>query len=877
MKKKVILFLTATIAFSTFLIMLFFGIYSNYQIKHFLSIHKKQVQLNIDHNFKIFDRLLYNIERKMILEMDDEITAIADELQKYPHLQNLSAAELKQIAVKHQADEIYLVGKDGIVFNTSFAPDMNFNLFTIGKDFADFLKSIYRKGKIFHQRIGISNKTGIMNMYLYYSPPRSDYIIETSVRVKKYLVSHHSQEFYDLIFHDLFKDSASNTKLLSQSKLDIVRMSDVSCWSFLHEGKKVNISPQLRAKIEQKKLFWKKKGTVYTLYYLPKIKKFGFSFLRDLIVIISYDFSPLFSYFKNVLLIFILAAIITVVFSVILSNTLFRMIFFKRMLKLKTGLKSIEEGNYDVVLQVNGNDELSEIANDINVMRERIKNRENEIRKREEFNYALFEFNPIETVIVDKNGKILMYNLAVRQNRKKHPQIGAVMYKDFAALHKIDMFAEMSDCIKTGNTKVFTNAIYDKKRNFYITIAGFSEGAIITSREITEQILNRKRIEFLNETLKAIRNVNQLITKIDNDEELIKRVCDSLIQTQAYLSSWIIIFDERGNIRNSVSAGIEKGFSGFSEQIKKRNIFYCCKKALEQPAPVIIEKCQDCNECQNCPLYNIFKERGILTIRLENEDKIYGLFSVSVLPENINNEENISLFQEVAGDISFALKKLELEETKVKNMKAIESSLAENEILLKEVHHRVKNNMQLIISLFRLQMKSLSDDNVREVFRDSLNRVYSMALIHEKLYRSDNMADVDFSDYIQGLTRNLFLSYGVSARVRLVLDIEEVNLNINTAIPLGLIVNEMISNSLKYAFPDGEKGTIKIILKKRNDSEFILSVSDEGIGFPENLDIENIESMGMQLIQTLSKQLRAKLEIINDGGVKYVLHFTTKI
>ncbi|RLC50056.1 MAG: hypothetical protein DRZ79_05005, partial [Candidatus Cloacimonadota bacterium] len=190
MKKKAILFFSFAIIFNTILILLFNGYYSQKRLQKFLEIRKEEFQIEIENDFKIFDLLLHNIEQKMVSVMDKEIMEIYSDLKKKPDMFRLSPQELKKIALKHHVDEIYLINKEGTIVNTSFLPDMEFNLFSVEEDFANFLKSIYGKGKIFHQRIAISNKTGILNMYAYYSPPQSDYILEISVRVRNFVKKH---------------------------------------------------------------------------------------------------------------------------------------------------------------------------------------------------------------------------------------------------------------------------------------------------------------------------------------------------------------------------------------------------------------------------------------------------------------------------------------------------------------------------------------------------------------------------------------------------------------------------------------------------------------------------------------------------------------
>jgi PAS domain S-box-containing protein len=204
----------------------------------------------------------------------------------------------------------------------------------------------------------------------------------------------------------------------------------------------------------------------------------------------------------------------------------------------------------------------------------------------------------------------------------------------------------------------------------------------------------------------------------------------------------------------------------------------------------------------------------------------------------------------------------------------IRASLEEKEVMLKEIHHRVKNNLQVISSLLKLQAGYISDDRSLEVFKESQNRVRAMALIHEKLYQSEDLAKTDFAEYIRSLVTDLFRSYTVNSRtVYLDLDVDEVRLTIDTAIPCGLIINELISNSLKYAFPEERSGRIGIHLHAGPENRYMLIVQDNGIGFPIHLDFRSTKSLGLQLVCNLTKQLQGKIDLDRNQGSRFTITF----
>jgi len=200
----------------------------------------------------------------------------------------------------------------------------------------------------------------------------------------------------------------------------------------------------------------------------------------------------------------------------------------------------------------------------------------------------------------------------------------------------------------------------------------------------------------------------------------------------------------------------------------------------------------------------------------------------------------------------------------------VKQSLDEKELLLREIHHRVKNNMQIISSLLNLQRSYIQDEEADNLLQESQGRVKSMALVHEKLYQTDDLARINVAEYIRSLSMNLFHSYTVNPGIKLTLDVGDVYFNIDTAVPLGLIINELVSNSLKYAFCDQDDGEIHISLKETDESGvYHLKVWDDGVGFPSDLDFNNTNSLGLKLVNTLVDQLDGEINMVDDGGTGF--------
>jgi PAS domain S-box-containing protein len=204
----------------------------------------------------------------------------------------------------------------------------------------------------------------------------------------------------------------------------------------------------------------------------------------------------------------------------------------------------------------------------------------------------------------------------------------------------------------------------------------------------------------------------------------------------------------------------------------------------------------------------------------------------------------------------------------------LQKSLREKETLVKEVHHRVKSNLQSISGLLELQSVYLKDKQAAKAFRDSQDRIRTMSSIHEELYQTEDLASINFAAFIKRLVNNLSISHGIDLDViSLNVDADEMNLIMDTAIPCGLIINELVSNSFRHAFPDKRKGRISIIFRSMGEGEYSLVVSDNGIGLPVEVQFSNPSTLGMQLIHTISTQLGATVDLKSEGGTTFSMIF----
>jgi PAS domain S-box-containing protein len=246
-----------------------------------------------------------------------------------------------------------------------------------------------------------------------------------------------------------------------------------------------------------------------------------------------------------------------------------------------------------------------------------------------------------------------------------------------------------------------------------------------------------------------------------------------------------------------------------------------------------------------------------IRLKKKNENYLY----IRQYLKKIQFQENSALYINI----------IDITEQK-KNETLLESSLTEKEILLKEIHHRVKNNLQIISSLIVLQEQYIKDERILHIFKDFQNRIKVMALIHQTLYNSENLNKICLSKYIKNLVNNLFKAYSVnSKKIKLQLNIENIDFSLDNAIAWGLIINELVSNSLKHAFSKNEDGKIIVTLKKTINNRIILDVYDNGIGFPKDVDYESSDTLGLKLISTITKQMDGKISIERNNGTHVII------
>jgi len=269
------------------------------------------------------------------------------------------------------------------------------------------------------------------------------------------------------------------------------------------------------------------------------------------------------------------------------------------------------------------------------------------------------------------------------------------------------------------------------------------------------------------------------------------------------------------------------------------------------------------------PLINSF-----LGLPFYRGEKLVGLVGIANRPGGYE-DELVEYLKPILSTCANIIEAYRTDQKRKLSEEQIKSSLKEKEILLSEIHHRVKNNMQIISSLLGLQAESIKEKKYLDMINDSRNRIISMYIIHEKLYRSSDLEKIEFNEYIRDLANGLLQSHGVKpGTIELNINVKDTSIGIDFAIPCGLIINELITNSLKYAFPDGRKGKISVSLHPLDGSMFELVVSDNGAGIPPDVDFRKTESLGLRLVTILAEnQLQGKVDLNRNGGTEFTIKF----
>ena len=426
--------------------------------------------------------------------------------------------------------------------------------------------------------------------------------------------------------------------------------------------------------------------------------------------------------------------------------------------------------------------------------------------------------------------------------------------------------------------------------------------ATVEERTLELGIMNKKLLEEVNKRKKAQSDLHQYAARLETLEEIYKGIISAETPYEVFYNTIenihkkIIQFTTASLcfFDNEKSVVKVDSFSRLNEQFIKTTKEYSSveysgsvKHADDQyyrqnDLGIVVQK--------TLLEKNLFDEgrKSYISFPLRYQNELIGELIFGFDKKMVIENEIISTLVEISHHVSVAIMQHYFEEKLKIHSEEMKHSLQEKEILLKEIHHRVKNNLQVISSILFLQSRSIKDEKILNLFEDSQNRIRSMALIHEKLYQSKDTEDINFKEYIRGLVEHLNRSYQKNGPIiKTNVYIEDIKLSLDTAISCGLIVNELITNSYKYAFPvdwaeqksQNNDLLIEVKVEKHEENGFVLIVSDNGIGVPENFNPQDTDSLGLKLVSSIVSQINGSIEIVGTNGtqVKIVFKDNNKI
>lgn len=471
------------------------------------------------------------------------------------------------------------------------------------------------------------------------------------------------------------------------------------------------------------------------------------------------------------------------------------------------------------------------------------KKAQEKLAKSEEKYKTLFDLSPDYVVVIDPDGNVLDINQRLEEDigLSKSEFIGKDINEIFKSFVNDSIFEED-----------FMDKFMSRDQNQPIEIKVF-QGQEVGYLEMHHAPITKEGKIF------AIQIIFRNITQRKNAERALIESRERLYDVNAYLEAIInaspfAIVDlyPDGRVKSLWNPAAENIFGWRREDVLEKHLPFLNEKNNEK-CQYIMKKALSSESTSDVELECARKDSEI----------IYTMMAAAPL---LNADGKIQGIMATFADIS----------DMIAAENQIKASLEEKEVLLREIHHRVKNNLQIISSLMNLQSEYTQEPEILKMFQESKNRIRSMALIHEKLYQSKDLAHIDFVEYLKSLVDMLLSFYREKSNyIDVSLKCGEVNLEIDTAISMGLIVNELLSNCFKHAFPGDRSGEITITLSQDAEN-YLLEVADNGIGIPEDVDIKKTDSLGLLIVQTLTLQLKGTLEHHNEGGTKFKLSFPEK-
>ncbi len=498
--------------------------------------------------------------------------------------------------------------------------------------------------------------------------------------------------------------------------------------------------------------------------------------------------------------------------------------------------------------------------------------------------------------IVSRGGEFILKN---DKFTRYFPDAGSNIrsFKTLMEPADYNCFSESLDaCFEKGSLtfKAFIKKTGSDKGFFSINLSpvlsdNFASDAVMTLWDMTEQKKAEDNLKTAVDRQKLVIDVLELLNRQKGGSDGIKDILELVNKGTGVDASGIILHSEdkfilhvMTGIDDMLSEKIKSGCSLINEeQPDPGTLCLCCRvldkynnseeTTADESALFWSNDLKQLAESEGLSMCGCISEgsfRSSAVIPFSGEGELLGFFILFDSNDNFFNSELIDYYRGIVQSIGIALSRTDYEAS-------LKKTILEKEHLIREVHHRVKNNMQVITSLISLQASRQTDDKIRSVLIDSQNRVRAMSLVQERLYNSSDFSSINFQNYIQTLVTMLMSSYRLdSQKVRVTLDVSDINIGISTAIPLAQLINEILSNSFKHAFAGCENGSIAVSLHRtEEDKNCTLVISDNGNGLPGDVVFPQNGNLGFQLIDALIKQLHGKYTLVCSTGVSFRIIF----
>lgn len=519
------------------------------------------------------------------------------------------------------------------------------------------------------------------------------------------------------------------------------------------------------------------------------------------------------------------------------------------------------------------------------------KRAEEALRESEERLQTIFEISPAGIILVNAEGRITFANrktgdlfsrpcedlLGTPYVDLVHPEQRSIGHGMMRSLMEGEIdHVSLERRYQAADGREFLGHLSGRR---ILMEDGTLEGLVGFIADITDRKKAREELRKSNRALMALGNCSEALASIVDESQLLNEICRVVVEVAGYRLAWVgyVESDDLRTVRPVAQSGYNEGY------LDKLNITSANVEQGRGPVGTAIRIGMPSlvrNTCAD-PGFEPWKadalKRGYascIALPLMAHGEAFGAITIYAPEQDAFDDEETRFLERLADNLSFGIQALREREKNKEAEAQIKASLIEKEVLLREIHHRVKNNLAVMQSMLRLQSRYARSTEFSRMLEDAQNRIMSMALAHELLYQSENLSDVNVGQYVGKLVHHLVASLSeVGGRVKITNEIQNVNLGIDIAVPLGFILTELISNCLKHAFPEERCGEISVSLQTVGDKEFELRVHDDGVGMAADIDTEHPSGMGLDLVKIFVSQLSGTMEILREKGTDVRIRF----